>query len=225
MISSLVSLFPAIRVTRGQLFRGLSVFAVMSILSGALLAQTQDPNAGGRGRRNGGQNGGQNGGGQNGGGQNGGGQNGGGRGNFDPAQAQEQMLTRLREQFGVTDDAEWKLISDRITVVSELRRSAGGGVGGFGGGRGGPGGGGPGGGGPGGQGGGRGGRGGGSPEADALRQAVTDNLPEAELKSRMARLREVRKANEEKLAKAQEDLRAVLGVKQEAVAVMFGLLP
>jgi hypothetical protein len=35
----------------------------------------------------------------------------------------------------------------------------------------------------------------------------------------------VRKENEEKLTKAQEDLRALLDVRQEAVAVMAGLLP
>ena len=133
-------------------------------------------------------------------------------------------MTRLREQFAVTDDAEWKLITDRITAVTELRRAAGGGfaglAGAFGGGRGGQAGQG------GGQGGGRAGRGAvANPEQDALRQAVTDKLPDAEIKSRLARLREVRKANEEKLTKAQEDLRAVLDVRQEAVAVMAGLLP
>jgi hypothetical protein len=43
--------------------------------------------------------------------------------------------------------------------------------------------------------------------------------------SRLDRLREVRKQNEAKLTKAQEDLRAVLSLRQEAIAVMFGLLP
>jgi len=145
-----------------------------------------------------------------------GGDNGGkgGRGNFDPAQMQE----RLREQFGVTDDAEWTLISERLTKLNEIRRSAGGGMG-----RGGPGG-------PGGGSGGpssRGGRGGpsGNPEQDSLRAAITEKLPDAEVKSRLDRLREVRKQNEAKVAKAQEELRAVLSVRQEAVAVMFGLLP
>jgi hypothetical protein len=38
-------------------------------------------------------------------------------------------------------------------------------------------------------------------------------------------VRELRKENEAKLSKAQEDLRAVLSVRQEAVAVVFGLLP
>ena len=212
---------PAMRATRSRLFRGLSLLATISALSSPLWVQAQpnpdapagaDANAnGGRGRR--GQNG-----------QNGG--NGGGQGNFDPAQIQQRLMDNLREQFGVTDDAEWKLISDRITAVTELRRTAGGAGGGFGGFRGGQGG-------PGGQGGqrGQGGPGGGrggpaaSPEQDALRQALTDKLPDAEIKSRLARLREVRKATEEKLTKAQEELRAVLGMRQEAAAVMAGLLP
>jgi hypothetical protein len=206
MSSFLVSILPAIRFTRSRLFRSLSILVFTSALSGALLAQTDpnatgagnatDPsaaNANGRGRRN-----------QN------GGANGGGRGNFDPAQMQQQMLAALRDQFGVTDDSEWKIISDKITAVSELNRATRGGFGGL---RGG--------------GGNRGGRGGAvaNPEQDALRQAITDKLPDAEIKSRLARLREVRKANEEKLTKAQDDLRGVLSVRQEAVAVMAGLLP
>lgn len=140
----------------------------------------------------------------------------GGRGNFNPEEMQQRMSAMLREQFDVADDAEWKLISDRITAVTELRRNTLAGGGGFGGMRGGPGG--------AVAGGGRGGRGA-SPEQDALRQAITDKLPEAEIKSRLERLREVRKANEEKLTKAQEELRAILSVRQEAVAVMAGLLP
>ena len=209
------------RAMPSRRFRGLALFAVICALASASFAQTNPtppadttPAAGDTTNANGRQRRGQN-----------GGQNGGARGNFDPAQMQEQMMTRLREQFVVTDDAEWKLISDRITAVTELRRATGGGfaglAGGFGGGRGGQGGA------AGGQGGGRAGRAGAtaSPEQDALRQAVTDKLPDAEIKSRLARLREVRKANEEKLTKAQEDLRAVLDVRQEAVAVMSGLLP
>ncbi len=135
-------------------------------------------------------------------------------------------MTQMREQFEITDDAEWKVISDRITTVSEAQRLSmtagmgGGGRGGFGGPGGAPGG-------RGAAGGNRGGRQGlnANPEQDALRQAVTDKLPDAEIKSRLASLREARKANEEKLSKTQEELRAVLSVRQEAVAVMLGLLP
>ena len=134
------------------------------------------------------------------------------------------MLAAARERLEVTDDAEWKVISDRVMKVMELRRATmSGGVGMFGG-RGGP---------PGGDRGssggdsnaGRGFRGGGSPELAALSSAVNDKLPDAEIKSRLDRLRESRKDSEAKLAQAQDDLRAVLSVRQEAMAVVFGLLP
>lgn len=165
------------------------------------------------------------------------------RGNLSPQDMQARMLTALRERLEVTDDEEWKVISDRVAKVIELRRTtlgAGGPMmfGGFGG-RGGPPGGGQGGapGGQGGQGGpgggdgrgrgGFGGRGGpgGSAELAALSSAVRDKLPDAEVKSRLERLRQSRKDSEAKLSKAQEELRAVLSVRQEAVAVVFGLLP
>ncbi len=131
------------------------------------------------------------------------------------------MLSSIRERLEVPDDEEWKLISTRVMKVSELRRASGGGMA-FGG-RGGP----P----PGGGGGGgdrtssRGTRGGGPPEMELLSSALRDKLPDAEIKMRLDRLREARKANEANLAKAQDELRAVLSVRQEAVAVMFGLLP
>lgn len=147
----------------------------------------------------------------------------GGRGTFNPEEMQARMMSGLRDRMGITNDEEWGLISQRITAVSEARRAAGGGIGGFGG-RGGPP---PGGGDRGGRGpGGPGGRGGSSnPEMAALQQAIADNMPEAEIKSRLERMREARRNSETKVAKAQEELRAVLTVKQEAVAVMFGLLP
>jgi hypothetical protein len=154
--------------------------------------------------------------------------NGGRRGgNFSPEDMQARMLTSLRERFEVTDDEEWKLISDRIAKIAELRRNSGGGIGaimGFAG-RGGP---------PGGgsdnRGGsdasrGRGPRTGGSSEIAALQTAVRDKLPDAEIKARLERVRDNRKENEVKLAKAQEELRALLTVRQEAVAVVYGLLP
>ena len=64
-----------------------------------------------------------------------------------------------------------------------------------------------------------------NPELDALQTAINDKAPDAEIKARLERLREVRKENEVKLTKAQEDLRAVLSVRQEAGAVLAGLLP
>jgi hypothetical protein len=142
------------------------------------------------------------------------------RGNMNPQDMQARMLTALRERLEITDDEEWKVISERLLKLNELRRSVSGGM--FGG-RGGP----PGGGGDRGS-----DRGGGqrpgstsNPELTALSSAVRDKLPDAEVKTRLVRLREVRKENELKLTKAQEELRAVLSVRQEAVAVIFGLLP
>jgi hypothetical protein len=64
------------------------------------------------------------------------------QGNFGPGQMRQPMLERMRGQFEVKDDAEWKAISARIEKVMQARRSLGGvgGPGGFGfpGGRGGP---------------------------------------------------------------------------------------
>ena len=143
-----------------------------------------------------------------------------GRRGSNPEDGQARMMTALRERLEVPDDEEWKIISERISKVAELRRSAGGGLGGFPGfaGRGQP---------PGGdsKGSGRGTRAPGNPELAALQSAIRDKLPEAEIKSRLDRVRETRKQNEAKLSKAQEELRAVLSVRQEAVAVVFGLLP
>ncbi|MBI3877025.1 MAG: hypothetical protein HY300_13900 [Verrucomicrobia bacterium] len=55
-----------------------------------------------------------------------------GQGNFDPEQMRQRMLDRVREQLEVKDDAEWKVISERIGKVMEARRATGG-PGGFGG--------------------------------------------------------------------------------------------
>lgn len=154
----------------------------------------------------------------------GGGERGGDRGGFNPQEMQARMLAGLRERMEVKDDEEWKLISERIAKVAEMRRSAPGGPGMMMMGRG-----------PGGPGGpgreeggsGRGGPrpGGGSAEMTALASALRDKLPDAEIKSRLDRLRDQRKDSEAKLARAQEDLRAVLTMRQEAMAVMAGLLP
>jgi hypothetical protein len=153
---------------------------------------------------------------------------GGGRGNFDPAQMQERMLENYREQLKITNDDEWKIVSERITAVMTARRDTVGGFGrgGFsrGAGR------------PGGQGGGRGGdtadrptrgSGGGGENAEeaALRKAVDDNADAAVIKAKLADYRKAKAANEAKLAKAQKDLKEVLNLNQEAVAVLGGLLP
>lgn len=153
----------------------------------------------------------------------GGGGGGGGRqrGNFDPEQMRQQMMARYREQLGIKDDAEWGVIEGRINKINEARRGMMRGFGGFGGGRGG----GPGGpGGPGGQGG-PGGRGGQSnPEAEALQRALDGGASADDVKVKLAAYRAAQKQKEAALEKAQDDLRQVLSVKQEATAVLVGLL-
>jgi hypothetical protein len=151
------------------------------------------------------------------------------RGNFDPAQFRERMMARVRETMEVKDDAEWKLISDRVSKVMDAQRDArqggnmgmmfrrpqgdqNGGDGGNGGNRR------RGGGGPGGFGGEP------SPEAEALHKALESKASNDDVKAALAKYRESRKARQEKLTKAQEDLKKVLSGRQEAAAVSMGLL-
>ena len=57
-----------------------------------------------------------------------------------------------------------------------------------------------------------------------MQKAIDSNASKDELKAKLAKYREARKDKEAKLAKAQEDLKKVLSVKQEAAAVLMGLL-
>lgn len=126
--------------------------------------------------------------------------------------AQSRTMAKLRERLNVTDDAEWDIISERIVRVEELRRNLW--------------------------------TGGATsrsaitvsdkgkrttksahPEQDALKSALNDKLPNAEIEARLTRAREVYRQNEFKLARAQAELRAVLSVRQEAEAVVAGILP
>ena len=143
------------------------------------------------------------------------------RGNFDPAQFQQQMMDRLKDQLEITDDGEWKAIQPMIQKVMDLRRdlmsSAGRGM--FGRRSGGdssssdsnrP-------------------RGGGffgppSAETEALQKAVDGKASNAEMKAAIAKYQEARKAKQAELEKAQAALRGVLSVRQEAVATLDGLL-
>src|SRR5258708_4479296 len=52
-------------------------------------------------------------------------------GNFDPAQMQQRIMDRYKEQLKVKSDDEWKIISERIMKVMEARVSLGNGRGGF----------------------------------------------------------------------------------------------
>jgi hypothetical protein len=63
-----------------------------------------------------------------------------------------------------------------------------------------------------------------SSEAQALQKAIDDNAPTAQIKTLIARLQAVHQEKLDKLAKAQEDLRAVLTPRQEGIAILGGLL-
>jgi len=143
------------------------------------------------------------------------------RGNFDPAQFQQRMMDNIRDQLGYTNDTDWNAVQPLVQKVMDARRDVGfgGGMGRmFGRNRGG-------GGGNGGPGGGRGGFGPQpSPEAEALQKAIDDNAPAAQIKDALARYESSQKAKQAKLVQAQEDLRKVLTVKQEAQATLLGLL-
>jgi hypothetical protein len=153
--------------------------------------------------------------------QNDNGGNGGGRGNFDPAQFQQRMMDNIKDQLGFTNDTDWSAVQPLVQKVMDARRDigAGGGMGRmFGrGNRGG-----------GDQGGGNNRRGafGGtpSPEAQSLQQAIDNNAPTEQIKDALAKYQASQKAKQAKLVQAQEDLRKVLTVKQEAQATLLGLL-
>jgi hypothetical protein len=153
------------------------------------------------------------------------------RGNFDPEQFRQRAMERYREALEVKEDSEWKVIQGRIEKVMEARREVGFGGGGFGRGGGRRGGDQGGGGGNGGNGGGGGGGdrsrffgGEPNPDAEALQKAIEAKAPAEEVKAKLAKYRESRKAKEAKLAQAQDELRKVLSVRQEASAVLAGLL-
>lgn len=152
------------------------------------------------------------------GGDNGGGgrrfRNGGG-GNFDPTQFQQRMMDNIKERLDFTNDTDWSAVQPLVQKVMDARRDTMQGFGRFGGGRN------------------RGGQGGGgnnpfagtpNPDAEALQQAIDSNAPAAQVKTLLDKYRASQKARQAKLEAAQADLRKVLTQKQEAQAVLMGLL-
>ena len=147
-----------------------------------------------------------------------------GRGPFDPAQFQQRMMERYKEVLEVNSDDDWKALQPMVQKVMDARMQsfAGMGRGMFGPRRGGGGGGDN----PGDQGGGmrRGPFGQPMPEQEALQKAIDAKASKAEVKAALAKFVEARKAKEDQLKAAQEELRKVLTARQEAIATLNGLL-
>jgi hypothetical protein len=145
----------------------------------------------------------------------------GGRGNFDPAQFQQRMMDGIRDQLNFTNDADWNAVQPLVQKVVDARQDVGFGngmrmmfrnrnrdqnggdnnrprFGNFG--R-------P----P-------------SPEAQALQTAIDNNAPDAQIKDLLDRYRASQVKKQAVLKAAQDNLRAVLTVKQEATASLLGLL-
>lgn len=142
---------------------------------------------------------------------------------FDPAQMRQMMEQRMKEMLGATDE-EWKVLGPRVMKVQELtRQSAGGGPGMMFGpmGRRGPGGDRP------------GGRGMGInrelTEVEKIQQELQTTLEDTaatpdQIKQQVTKLRAAREKARQELAKAQQDLRQVLTVRQEAQLILMGML-
>lgn len=179
-----------------KLFAMLAVAAALCMSADSLRAQ--DNGGGGGGRRGGG--------------------GFGGGGNFDPAAMQQRRLDRAREQLGFTNDTDWNAVQPLVQKVMDAQRDTmTGRFGGFRRNRGG-----------GGDNGGGGGGGGfqppSNPDRDALQEAVDSNAPAAQIKAALDKYRTSEKAKQTKLQQAQADLLKVLNQKQEASAVLLGLL-
>ena len=134
----------------------------------------------------------------------------------------ERMIEGYKERLEIKAEADWKeKVRPLVVKVLDAQREARSGFGGGFGGRGGQGGGGGGG---GDQANRRGGFGQPNPDFDALRKAIDDKAPADEVKEKLAKYRESRKAKEATLEKTREELRKVLTPRQEAAAVVYGLL-
>ncbi len=182
----------------------LTVAAALCLSATSLFAQAQaqDNGGGNGGRRN---------------------RGGPGGGNFDPAQFQQRMMDNIKDRLGVTNDTDWSALQPLVQKVMDARRDAAPNMRAlFGGRRGGNGG--------GDNGGGAGGGGNNpfnrpaNPDAEALQQALDANAPSAQVNTLLEKYRASQKDREAKLTTAQSNLQKVLTPKQEAEAVLLGLL-
>ena len=131
------------------------------------------------------------------------------RGEWDRSQIMDRIMDRYRENLGFSV-AEWKVVRPKVQAVMDNRISGASGMMSM-------------------FGGSRRGRGGDSstektPPSELRALLEKDDASKGAIKAKLAAYRADRKAREAKLKKAQEDLRQLLTIKQEAQAVLAGLL-
>ena len=131
------------------------------------------------------------------------------RGQWDRSQIMERIMDRYRENLGFSV-AEWKVVQPKVQAVMDNRISGASGMMSM-------------------FGGSRRGRGGDSstektPTSELRDLLEKEDASKGDIKAKLAAYRADRKAREAKLKKAQEDLRQLLTIKQEAQAVLAGLL-
>ena len=138
-----------------------------------------------------------------------------GGGNWDPAQIQQRILAGIQERLGFTNEVEWEAVKPLVQKVIDAGREVLGGRSdllGLGRSRGSS----------------RGAPGGlsGQPSAEreSLQKAVDDNVPTAQIKDLIAKYKAAQKIKQARLEAAQADLKKVLTSKQEAQALLLGLV-
>jgi hypothetical protein len=138
-----------------------------------------------------------------------------GGGNWDPAQIQQRILDGIQERLGFTNEVEWDAVKPLVQKVIDAGReviggrldrlgssrnhgsSHGGSTGLF---------------------------GQSSAEQESLQKAVDDNVPTAQIKDLIAKYKAAQKIKQAKLEAAKTDLKTVLSTKQEAQALLLGLV-
>lgn len=137
---------------------------------------------------------------------------------FDPAQMQQMMEQRMKEQLGATDE-EWKTLGPRVMKIEQLNRQMSGmGRGGMFGGRRGPQGDQPG-----------AGQGAGMSALDKASQQLRTTLDNKastpdQIKNDLAALRAAKEKAKQELVAAQQELKKTVNPRQEAQLVLMGVL-
>jgi len=138
-----------------------------------------------------------------------------GGGNWDPAQIQQRILDGIQDRLGFTNAVEWEAVKPLVQkVIAAGREVLGDKADWLGAGRS------------------RGGSHGGSSvlfgqpsaEREALQQAVEDNVPAGQIKDLITKYKAAQKIKQAKLEAAQAELKRVLSAKQEAQALLLGLV-